>query len=47
MNCKAHDVDNLYVLDGAFFPASAAVNPALTIMANALRVGDHILARLQ
>lgn len=46
VNCKAHDVDNLYVVDGSFFPSSAAVNPALTIMANALRVGDHILQRL-
>src|ERR1700740_4033 len=44
--CKAHDVDNLYVVDGSFFPSSGAVNPALTIMANALRVGDHILERL-
>jgi choline dehydrogenase-like flavoprotein len=46
INCKAHDLDNLYVVDGSFFPSSAAVNPALTIMANALRVGDHLLARL-
>ncbi len=45
-NCKAHDVDNLYVVDGSFFPSSAAVNPALTIMANALRVGDHLIERL-
>ena len=45
-NNKAHDVDNLYVVDGSFFPSSAAVNPALTIMANALRVGDHLIARL-
>ncbi len=45
-NCKAHDLDNLYVVDGSFFPSSAAVNPALTIMANALRVGDHLLQRL-
>jgi choline dehydrogenase-like flavoprotein len=45
-NCKAHEVDNLYVVDGSFFPSSGAVNPALTIMANALRVGDHILERL-
>jgi choline dehydrogenase-like flavoprotein len=44
--CKAHEVDNLYVVDGSFFPSSGAVNPALTIMANALRVGDHILERL-
>ena len=45
-NCKAHDVDNLYVVDGSFFPSSSAVNPALTIMANALRVGDHLLERI-
>jgi choline dehydrogenase-like flavoprotein len=45
-NCKAHDVDNLYVVDGSFFVSSGAVNPALTIMANALRVGDHISERL-
>jgi len=45
-NCKTHDVDNLYIVDGAFFPSSGAVNPALTIMANALRVGDHLLERL-
>jgi choline dehydrogenase-like flavoprotein len=46
VNCRAHDVDNLYVVDGSFFPSSAAVNPALTIMANALRVGDHLKQRL-
>lgn len=45
-NCKAHEVDNLYVVDASFFPSSGAVNPALTIMANALRVGDHLLARM-
>jgi choline dehydrogenase-like flavoprotein len=45
-NCKAHELDNLYVVDGSFFPSSGAVNPALTIMANALRVGDHLLERL-
>jgi choline dehydrogenase-like flavoprotein len=45
-NCKAHDLDNLYVVDGSFFPSSSAVNPALTIMANALRVGRHLLARM-
>jgi choline dehydrogenase-like flavoprotein len=43
--CKAHDLDNLYVADASVFPASAAVNPALTIMANALRVAEHIRAR--
>jgi choline dehydrogenase-like flavoprotein len=45
-NCKAHEVENLYVVDGSFFPSSGAVNPALTIMANALRVGDHIRQHL-
>jgi len=45
-NCKAHEVDNLYVVDASFFPSCGAVNPALTIMANALRVGDHLLERL-
>ena len=45
-NCKAHELDNLYVVDGSFFPSSAAVNPALTIMANALRVADHLKERL-
>ena len=45
-NCRAHDLDNLYVVDGSFFPSSGAVNPALTIAANALRVGDHLLERL-
>ena len=45
-NCKAHELDNLYVVDTSFFPSIGAVNPALTAMANALRVGDHLLARL-
>ena len=45
-NCKAHELDNLYVVDSSFFPSIAAVNPSLTIMANALRVGDHLLERL-
>ncbi len=47
VNCKAHDLDNLYVVDASFFPSSGAVNPALTIMANALRVGDHLLERMK
>ncbi len=46
VNCKAHDLDNLYVVDGSFFCSSGAVNPALTIMANALRVGDRITERI-
>jgi choline dehydrogenase-like flavoprotein len=45
-DCKAHDLDNLYVVDGSFFVSSSAVNPALTIIANALRVGDRLLERL-
>jgi choline dehydrogenase-like flavoprotein len=45
VNCKAHEVDNLYVVDTSFFPSIGAVNPALTAIANALRVGDHILSR--
>jgi choline dehydrogenase-like flavoprotein len=45
-DCRAHGVDNLYAVDGSFFPSSGAVNPALTIMANALRVGDHLTSRL-
>jgi choline dehydrogenase-like flavoprotein len=45
-NCKAHELDNLYVVDASFFCSSGAVNPALTIIANALRVGDHLLQRM-
>jgi len=44
VNCKAHDLDNLYVVDGSFFCSASAVNPALTIIANAIRVGDHLLS---
>jgi len=40
--CRAHDVDNLFVVDASFFPSSAAVNPGLTIVAQALRVADHL-----
>jgi len=46
VNCKAHDLDNLYVVDGSCFVSSGAVNPALTIMANALRVGHHLIERV-
>ena len=45
-NCKAHELDNLYVVDTSFFPSIGAVNPALTAMANALRVGEHLVQRL-
>jgi choline dehydrogenase-like flavoprotein len=44
--CKAHELDNLYVVDSSFFVSSAAVNPTLTIVANAMRVGDHLKERL-
>jgi choline dehydrogenase-like flavoprotein len=43
-NCKAHDLDNLYVVDASFFVSASAVNPSLTIIANAMRVADHLLA---
>jgi choline dehydrogenase-like flavoprotein len=43
IHCKTHDVGNLYVIDGSFFPSIGAVNPSLTIMANALRVGEHLM----
>lgn len=46
VNCKAHELDNLYVVDTSFFPSIGAVNPGLTAMANAMRVGDHLLERL-
>ena len=45
-DCRAHELDNLYVVDTSFFPSISAVNPALTAMANAVRVGDHLLQRL-
>jgi choline dehydrogenase-like flavoprotein len=40
--CRTHDVENLFVVDASFFPSSAAVNPGLTIAAQAIRVADHI-----
>jgi choline dehydrogenase-like flavoprotein len=46
VNCKAHELDNLYVVDTSFFPSIGAVNPALTAMANAIRVGEHLRERL-
>jgi choline dehydrogenase-like flavoprotein len=46
LNCKAHDLDNLYVVDTSFMPTIGAVNPSLTAIANALRVGDHLRERL-
>jgi choline dehydrogenase-like flavoprotein len=46
VDCRAHELDNLYVVDTSVFPSIGAVNPALTAMANSLRVGDHLLERL-
>jgi choline dehydrogenase-like flavoprotein len=46
VDCRAHELDNLYVVDTSIFPSIGAVNPALTAMANSLRVGDHLLERL-
>ncbi len=43
---RAHDLDNLYVLDASFFPSSGGINPSLTIVANALRATDKIAQRL-
>ncbi|PSN19525.1 dehydrogenase [filamentous cyanobacterium CCP5] len=45
VNCRTHDVENLYVVDASFFPSMGAMNPTLTIAANALRVGDHLKSR--
>jgi choline dehydrogenase-like flavoprotein len=47
VDCKAHELDNLYVVDTSVFPSIGAVNPALTAMANSLRVGDHLLEKLK
>jgi choline dehydrogenase-like flavoprotein len=47
LNCKAHELDNLYVVDTSFMPSIGAVNPSLTAIANALRVGTHLVERLQ
>ena len=47
IHCRTHEIDNLYVVDSSFFPSCAAVGPALTVMANALRVGDHLIDRLK
>jgi choline dehydrogenase-like flavoprotein len=46
LNCRTHDIDNLYIVDSSFFPSNASVSPALTIIANALRVGNHLIERL-
>lgn len=46
LNCRTHDVNNLYVVDGSFFPSNSGVNPTLTIVANAIRVADHLKQEL-
>lgn len=46
LNCRTHDINNLYVVDGSFFPSNSGVNPTLTIIANALRVGAHLVKQL-
>jgi choline dehydrogenase-like flavoprotein len=46
LDCRTHEVDNLYVADASFFPSIGAVNPTLTIIANSLRVADHLIERL-
>jgi choline dehydrogenase-like flavoprotein len=47
INCRTHDISNLYVVDGSFFPSNSGVNPTLTIMANALRVGDYLAEQMK
>ncbi|MEO6829252.1 MAG: GMC oxidoreductase, partial [Acidobacteriaceae bacterium] len=46
IHCRTHDLDNLYAVDASFFPSCGAVNPSLTVIANALRVGDHLMERM-
>ena len=47
LNCQTHDINNLYVVDSSFFPSISATSPGLTVIANALRVGDHLIDRLK
>lgn len=47
LNCRSHEVQNLYVVDSSFFPSHASVSPGLTVIANALRVGDHLIGQLK
>ena len=47
VNCRTHEIDNLYVVDSSFFASNTGSNPTLTVVANALRVGDHLLERLK
>jgi choline dehydrogenase-like flavoprotein len=47
LNCRTHEVQNLYVVDSSFFPSSSSVSPGLTVIANAIRVGEHLIQRLE
>ena len=47
LNCRTHEVHNLYVVDSSFFPSHASVSPGLTVIANALRVGDRLIEQLK
>ncbi|MDX2230753.1 MAG: GMC family oxidoreductase [Leptolyngbyaceae cyanobacterium bins.349] len=47
LHCRTHDIDNLYVVDSSFFPSNTSVSPGLTVIANALRVGEHLIERLK
>ena len=47
LNCRTHNLDNLYVVDGSFFPSNSGVNPTLTIIANAIRVAEHLKQRFR
>jgi choline dehydrogenase-like flavoprotein len=46
INCRTHEIENLYVVDSSFFPSNSSISPGLTVIANALRVGDHLIQRL-
>ena len=46
LDCRTHEIDNLYVVDASFFPSIGAVNPTLTLIANALRVADIVAKRM-
>ncbi|MEM6448522.1 MAG: GMC family oxidoreductase, partial [Cyanobacteria bacterium P01_D01_bin.123] len=46
VHCRTHEIENLYVVDSSFFPSCASVSPALTVIANALRIGDYLETQL-
>jgi choline dehydrogenase-like flavoprotein len=47
LNCRVHGIDNLYVVDSSFYLSGSALNPTHTLLANTLRVGDHLRERMQ